>query len=79
MPKIGSKRSTAVDVEVGHRIPLQRKHIGMSQTELPNAVGVTFQQVQKYENGTKRVGWGGSSQIDAALKLLVSSFFFCVS
>src|SRR5215218_1337930 len=54
---------------------MQRLNIGMSQTELANEVGVTFQQVQKYEKGANRVGAGRLSQIGAALNIPVSSFF----
>ena len=44
-----------IDVEVGARIRARRKAVGMSQTALADAIGFTFQQVQKYERGTNRV------------------------
>ena len=44
-----------IDVMVGKRIRLRRVQLGLSQTELGHKLGVTFQQVQKYENGTNRV------------------------
>jgi transcriptional regulator with XRE-family HTH domain len=50
------RASNLVDDAVGARIRLLRKRRGMSQQELGNALGVTFQQVQKYENGKNRVG-----------------------
>jgi|SRR5215218_7129790 len=66
----GTKRSTEVDMEVGRRIDL-----GMSQTDLAAAIGVTFQQVQKYEKGANRLGAGRLSQIASALDMPVASFF----
>ena len=57
---VAAKRSLAqantVDTYVGQRIRDKRNERGMSQTEVANAIGVTFQQVQKYERGTNRVG-----------------------
>lgn len=50
-----SREPTEIDVEVGRRIRLIRKTRGMSQTQLADAAGVTFQQLQKYERGTNRV------------------------
>ena len=76
MPRVaGTKRSTEVDVEVGRRIRMQRINLGMSQTHLADAIGVTFQQVQKYEKGANRVGAGRLSQIASALDIPVASFF----
>src|SRR5690348_1507474 len=61
-----------IDVEVGRRIRLQRLARGLSQTELGNELGVTFQQVQKYEKGANRVGAGRLSRIAEALDVSVS-------
>jgi transcriptional regulator with XRE-family HTH domain len=71
----GTKRGTEVDVEVGRRIRMQRMNLGMSQTELAKAIGITFQQVQKYEKGANRVGAGRLSEIATALDMPVASFF----
>lgn len=49
------KFATTVDVEIGQRIRAARLHIGMSQEKLGEALGITFQQVQKYEKGVNRV------------------------
>ena len=49
------KFATTVDVEIGQRIRAARLRIGMSQEKLGEALGITFQQVQKYEKGTNRV------------------------
>ncbi len=51
-----TKTPNAIDIHVGSRIRLQRALKGMSQTTLAEGLGVTFQQVQKYEKGTNRVG-----------------------
>jgi transcriptional regulator with XRE-family HTH domain len=53
---IGTKKPRAVDVYVGSRIRLRRNLLGISQTELGDRIGVTFQQVQKYEKGVNRIG-----------------------
>ena len=65
----------AIDVEVGSRIRLQRKVKGISQQALAAALGITFQQVQKYEKGSNRVGASRLSQIAQALDVPVSYFF----
>ena len=50
------RTATEVDVFVGAQLKSLRKSVGLSQTELANQVGVTFQQIQKYERGTNRIG-----------------------
>ena len=69
------KRATEQDRIVGLRIQTLRKAKAMSQGELGKAVGVSFQQIQKYENGTNRVGAGRLSKIAEVLQLPVSTFF----
>src|SRR5437762_11373672 len=69
------KRPDPVDDEVGHRIRIQRLARGLSQTELANALGVTFQQVQKYEKGVNRVGAGRLAKIADTLGVPISFFF----
>lgn len=61
---------TEEDKAIGARLRLHRVMAGISQTDLGNAVGVTFQQVQKYENGTNRIS--GSRLAKAASVLNVS-------
>lgn len=69
------KQTTDVDRLVGLRITALRKARGLSQTALGNAVGVTFQQVQKYEKGQNRVGAGRLREIARLLEVPVSAFF----
>jgi transcriptional regulator with XRE-family HTH domain len=70
-----AKSTTSHDVEVGQRIRARRMAKGMSQTELGNLLGVTFQQVQKYEKGVNRVGAGRLVRVGEALDVPVSFFF----
>lgn len=72
MPK---KSPNSTDKHVGSRVRMQRMMLNMSQTELGNSIGLTFQQVQKYEKGTNRIGAGRLHQIARILKVPVSFFF----
>ncbi len=60
-----------IDMEVGQRIKTQRKALGLSQTALADHLGVTFQQVQKYEKGVNRIGAGRLTKIAAVLQVPV--------
>ncbi|RMF39991.1 MAG: XRE family transcriptional regulator [Alphaproteobacteria bacterium] len=64
-----------VDVHVGRRLRLRRMMIGMSQEKLGNALGLTFQQIQKYEKGSNRVGASRLYDLARALGVSVSYFF----
>lgn len=66
---------TPVDIEVGKRIRLRRIEKGLSQTELGDHLGVTFQQVQKYENGVNRVGASRLNKIAELLQVPIAFFF----
>src|SRR5437660_1123077 len=72
---MATRKPDPVDIEVGQRIKIQRLAAGLSQTELGESIGVTFQQVQKYEKGANRVGAGRLTQIARVLKVPVNSFF----
>lgn len=72
---MGGKRANNVDIAVGHRIRLFRLNAKLSQTELADQIGVTFQQVQKYEKGVNRVGAGRLTQIATALNVPITAFF----
>ncbi|WP_077105467.1 MULTISPECIES: helix-turn-helix domain-containing protein [Agrobacterium] len=71
----GTKSPKAVDVEVGARIRSQRRANGLSQTTVARALGITFQQVQKYENGTNRVGASRLQNLANVLGVPVGFFF----
>ena len=73
--KSKTKAPDARDAEVGRRIRAQRLVRGMSQTDLGNQLGITFQQVQKYEKGTNRVGAGRLTRIAEVLGVPVVFFF----
>lgn len=64
-----------VDVHVGKRVRLRRTLLGMSQEKLARAIGLTFQQVQKYERGANRVGASRLFQLSRVLDVPVSFFF----
>jgi transcriptional regulator with XRE-family HTH domain len=69
------KEPDSVDMDVGQRIRLYRLQSRLSQTELAKHLGVTFQQVQKYEKGVNRVGAGRLTKIANVLGIPVSTFF----
>jgi transcriptional regulator with XRE-family HTH domain len=64
-----------VDRYVGSRVRMRRIMLGISQDTLANALGITFQQVQKYESGTNRIAAGRMLQISRALRVPVSFLF----
>jgi len=64
-----------VDIHVGKQLRSRRKRLGMSQEELGKSVGVTFQQIQKYERGTNRVGSSRLYQFSKVLGTSISYFF----
>ncbi len=64
-----------VDIHVGGRIRLRRTLLGMSQEKLGEAIGLTFQQVQKYERGTNRVGASRLFDLSGVLDVPVQFFF----
>jgi transcriptional regulator with XRE-family HTH domain len=69
------RSSGPYDIELGKRIRLRRVEQQLSQAELGSALGVTFQQVQKYEKGVNRVGAARLQQIATALDVPVTFFF----
>ena len=64
-----------IDVHVGQRIRLRRTLLGMSQEKLAEAIGLTFQQVQKYERGANRVGSSRLFDLCRVLDVPVAYFF----
>jgi transcriptional regulator with XRE-family HTH domain len=71
----GAGRPNPVDVHVGGRVRLRRTLLGMSQERLADALGLTFQQVQKYERGANRIGASRLHQLARILEVPVSFFF----
>jgi transcriptional regulator with XRE-family HTH domain len=69
------KEPRAVDKYVGNRIKMRRLLLGISQDDLAHKVGVTFQQVQKYEKGINRISSGRLQEIAGALKVPIWFFF----
>ena len=75
---VGSEREhrpSPIDVHVGSRIRLRRTLLGMSQERLGEALGLTFQQVQKYERGVNRVGASRLFDLSRVLDVPISFFF----
>jgi transcriptional regulator with XRE-family HTH domain len=70
-----TKASNAIDAHVGSRVRMRRMMLGMSQEKLGDALALTFQQVQKYEKGTNRMG---ASRLQQAADILgvAAPFFF---
>jgi transcriptional regulator with XRE-family HTH domain len=69
------KKPNPIDVHVGSRVRLRRNMLGMSQEKLGEALGITFQQIQKYEKGANRVGASRLQAIATTLNVPVSFFF----
>lgn len=64
-----------IDVHVGSRVRMRRTLLGMSQEKLGNALGLTFQQIQKYERGANRIGSSRLFKLSRILDVPVSFFF----
>jgi len=69
------KTPNPIDKHVGSRVRMRRMMVGMSQEKLGDSIGLTFQQVQKYEKGTNRIGASRLQQISIVLQVPVSFFF----
>ena len=70
--KVNARKVQESDIAVGERTRARRNQIVMSQEELGKALGVSFQQIQKYENGTNRISTGRLIQIVTALQCSVT-------
>lgn len=75
MPSAQIKAPNAVDIEVGRRIRQRRAILGFTQAALAEHLGITFQQVQKYEKGTNRVGSSRLQTVARFLDVPISYFF----
>ena len=72
MPK---KQANPIDIQVGNRVRIRRMLIGMSQERLGDLLGLTFQQVQKYEKGVNRIGAGRLFEVSRILNVPVDFFY----
>jgi transcriptional regulator with XRE-family HTH domain len=72
---IAKKAPNPTDKHVGSRVRMRRMMLAMSQEKLGEALGLTFQQVQKYEKGTNRIGASRLQQISHILQVPVAFFF----
>ena len=73
--RMPSGRPNPVDIHVGARVRLRRTLMGMSQEKLGDALGLTFQQVQKYERGANRIGASRLFDLSRVLDVPVSFFY----
>ena len=69
------KSPNSIDIHVGCRVRLLRRRLGVSQQKLADAVGVTFQQMQKYEKGTNQISSSRLHQIAQTLQVPPASLF----
>jgi transcriptional regulator with XRE-family HTH domain len=72
---MAKKTPNPIDKHVGSRVRMRRMMLSMSQEKLGDALGLTFQQVQKYEKGTNRIGASRLQQISHILQVPVAFFF----
>lgn len=69
------RKPNPIDIHVGSRVRLRRTMSGMSQEKLGDALGITFQQIQKYEKGANRIGASRLQEISNVLSTPISFFF----
>jgi transcriptional regulator with XRE-family HTH domain len=72
---MSNRRPDSVDIHVGQTIRAHRLAAGLAQTDLAQKLGISFQQLQKYEKGMNRVGAGRLSRIARVLNIPVTKFF----
>ncbi len=71
----GTRKPSPVDVHVGARVRMRRTLLGMTQGTLGDALGLSFQQVQKYENGSNRIGSGRLYDLSRVFDVPIEHFF----
>ncbi len=71
----GSRRANPIDVHVGSRVRLRRMLLGVSQEKLGEQLGLTFQQVQKYEKGVNRIGASRLFDLSKVLSVPIDYFY----
>jgi transcriptional regulator with XRE-family HTH domain len=72
MPKINKERDHPLDIAIGQTVRLRRRELGLTQVALGEVVGVSFQQVQKYERGSNRISFSRLVEISRALGCTIS-------
>jgi len=72
---VPKKQANPIDAQVGNRVRIRRMLIGMSQEKLGDLLGLTFQQVQKYEKGVNRIGAGRLYEISRILGVPIDFFY----
>lgn len=72
---VPKKQANPIDIQVGNRVRIRRMLIGMSQERLGDLLGLTFQQVQKYEKGVNRIGAGRLYEVARILNVPVDFFY----
>jgi transcriptional regulator with XRE-family HTH domain len=72
---VPKKQANPIDAQVGNRVRLRRMLIGMSQERLGELLGLTFQQVQKYEKGVNRIGAGRLFEVSRILGVGIDYFY----
>jgi len=70
-----TKKANPIDAQVGNRVRIRRMLVGMSQERLGDLLGLTFQQVQKYEKGINRIGAGRLFEIARILDVPIDFFY----
>ena len=73
--RLKSEKPNPIDVQVGSRVRLRRNMLGLSQEKLGESIGLTFQQVQKYERGANRIGASRLHELSRVMDVPVSFFF----
>jgi transcriptional regulator with XRE-family HTH domain len=76
---VPKKQANPIDIQVGNRVRIRRMLIGMSQERLGDLLGLTFQQVQKYEKGVNRIGAGRLFEVSRILNVPIDFFYEGVS
>src|SRR5437868_7307538 len=77
--RVPKKQANPIDIQVGNRVRIRRMLIGMSQERLGDLLGLTFQQVQKYEKGVNRIGAGRLFEVSRILGVPIDFFYEGVS
>jgi transcriptional regulator with XRE-family HTH domain len=72
---VPKKQANPIDAQVGNRVRIRRMLIGMSQEKLGDLLGLTFQQVQKYEKGVNRIGAGRLFEVSQILGVPIDFFY----